>query len=305
MLAATVLMFASCQKSEGYYNPARKISKIYESSEMFYTVAGQTTTYPHEKHMTEEWTWDGNKLKKIDFYHDNGELEETATFTYDGKVVTKIEWTDTSLAEFVYDGKLLKAIKIFIGGAPYSETVVTQRDGKKITEFVAYVYVDNISNSKCARANQTALRLMLPELAAQDIAQHMEVLRDAKSKADTYEVNPIRLTWDDDNVTNMVMTSNAYDTRIEQVYAYDNKTNPYRAFTYYLCGPNVMNDWGSSNNPVLDSTYMTGETYMNYGLHYTYEYDGDWPVKRIYTTEQVSPNFTLTTNQYVYYEYKD
>ena len=31
VLMAAALVFASCQKSEGYYNPDKKINKIYES----------------------------------------------------------------------------------------------------------------------------------------------------------------------------------------------------------------------------------------------------------------------------------
>ena len=305
MLIVATMAFASCQKSEGYFNPDRKINKIYESSETTFTIAGQTTNTTVDKHVSESWTWDGNKLKKIDYYNDNGELENTDVFTYDGDVITKIEWDEQSHVEFVYDKKVLKAIKMYNEDTLYTETIITQRDGKKITELVAYVFANHPSNSKFARANQTALRLLLPELAAKDIAQQMGVMRAAKSKTDTNEINPIRLFWEGDNITKMVMTSNAADIQIEQFYAYDNKINPYRSFVNYLCGPNTINDWGSSNNPVYDSTSMTGEQTLNYGLSYSYEYDGEWPVKRIYTSEIIDPIITHSTKQYVYYEYKD
>ena len=305
VLMAAALVFASCQKSEGYYKPDKKINKIYESSETSYNIAGQSSTNTIEKHVTENWTWNGDKLQKIEFYNDEGELEETDVFTYNGNVITKIEWDNQGHAEFVYDGKLLKSIYFYEEGKPYSEAHVAQRDGKKITEFLIYVFANTTDDTKCAHGGLTAMRLLIPEMAAKDIAQHTETLRSAKSKADTSEINIIKLTWDGDNVTNMVMTSNSTDTRIEQIYAYDNKRNPYKSHTYNLCSPSTMNEWGSSNNPVLDSTYMTGSDYVEFGNHYTYEYDGEWPVMRIFSREIVAPYGTASNKQLVYYEYKD
>ena len=305
VLMAAVLVFASCQKSEGYYNPDKKINKIYESLETSYSIAGATSTNTVEKHVTESWTWNGNKLQKIECYNDEGELEETDVFTYDGNVLTKIEWDNQGRAEFVYDGKLLKSMSFYLEGKPHSEAHVTQRDGKKITEFLTYAFADRAEDSKCTHGKLTAMRLLIPEMAAKDIAQHTEALRSAKSKADITETNTIKLTWDGDNVTNMVMTSDATDTRIEQIYAYDNKRNPFKSHIYNLISPLTMNEWGSSNNPVFDSTNMTGSNYVSFGDRYTYEYDGEWPVTRIYSREIVTSYGTASTKQFVYYEYKD
>ena len=305
VLMAAALVFASCQKSEGYYNPDKKINKIYESSEISYNIAGQSSTNTIEKHVTESWTWDGNKLQKIECYNDEGELEETDVFTYDGNVLTKIEWDNQGRAEFVYDGKLLKSMYFYLEGRPHSEAHVTQRDGKKITEFLTYAFAGRAEDSKCAHGRLTAMRLLIPEMAAKDIAQNTEALRSAKSKADTSEINILKLTWVGDNVTNMVMTSNSTDTRIEQIYAYDNKRNPFKSYSPNLLSPLTMNEWGSSNNPVLDSTHMTGSDYAEFGDHYTYEYDGEWPVMRIFSREIVAPYGTASNKQFVYYEYKD
>ena len=63
-----MFVFASCTK-DGVYKPKKKISKIYQ------TVL--TDPVP-EKVLIESWTWDGKLLSKIDYGDDN-----VVSFTYD------------------------------------------------------------------------------------------------------------------------------------------------------------------------------------------------------------------------------
>jgi len=48
--------------------------------------------------------------------------------------------------------------------------------------------------------------------------------------------------WEGDNITKFVMTSTAADVVVEIIYAYDNKSNPYRGLTSMLFGPDYFNE---------------------------------------------------------------
>lgn len=101
------------------------------------------------------------------------------------------------------------------------------------------------------------------------------------------------------------MTSTAADVVAEKIYAYDNKNNPYRGLTSQLFNPIDFNEWGSANNPVFDSTSITGEQPIHDGSRYTYEYEGQWPTQRTHILDVSTSVVTSWLTTQVYYEYKN
>jgi len=71
--------FNSCQKDQAY-NPEQKIKKIYIMRDIF-----------SPKILWQEWTWDENKLMRIDYYPDDNSLSATEYYTYEENKLIKVE----------------------------------------------------------------------------------------------------------------------------------------------------------------------------------------------------------------------
>lgn len=298
LTVVAIALFASCQKSEGIYNPNKKISKLYEEGIASWTIGDNTQEISTGKNLSEEWTWTGDKLSRIDQFSPTGELESSNIFTYDGDVLVRTDYGDNSHTDFIYDGKKISEIKNYEGDVLSSVLAVTKRDGKKITEMTATTYPTTQPNSKTTHQLQNVLGLLIPESAAECIAHAAK--QHVATKGDPL-VSNITLTWTGNNITKIEATDPS--ANMYMVYAYDNKKSPTKGFIDYLTGYISMNEWGSKNNSILDSivAYNQGEMYYNTCARYTYEYDGDWPVKRTYSTVVESASATSIR----YYEYKD
>ena len=72
-------LFNSCQKDQAY-NPEQKIKKIYIMRDIF-----------SPKILWQEWTWDENKLMRIDYYPDDNSLSATEYYTYEENKLIKVE----------------------------------------------------------------------------------------------------------------------------------------------------------------------------------------------------------------------
>ena len=147
MVLAVACMFAACTK-EGVYNPKEKISKIFESSVSTYTMGSTTTTDETPKHPTESWTWDGKLLSSITYYEGDGTVDETVTFTYDGKQLSKMQTVGSnSYTQFIYDGSKLEKFETYYSNRLESAGTVTY-DGKKVVQIDVVDYDNNKSNEK-------------------------------------------------------------------------------------------------------------------------------------------------------------
>lgn len=298
LTVVAIALFASCQKSEGIYDPGKKLSKLYDESILSWNTGDDTQEYSTGKNLSEEWTWTGDKLSRIDQYSSSGVLESSNTFTYDGDIIVRSDYGDNSYTDFIYDGKKVSEIKNYKEGVLSSVLAVTKRDGKKIAEMTATTYPTTQPNSKTTHQLQNVLELLIPESAAEYIATAAE--KHVATKGDPL-VSNITLTWTGNNITKIEVTEP--NTNMYMVYAYDNKKSPTKGLIDYLSGYLTMNEWGSKNNSIHDSivAYSNGELIYNFSAHYTYEYDGNWPVNRTYST--VTESVSATSIRY--YEYKD
>jgi len=73
--------FYACEKSNlGEYNPKAKIEKVYDESD--------------GRYLLEQWQWDGDMLKSIDYFRKSGNLDYSQNYLYDGKRLSRIEWAN-------------------------------------------------------------------------------------------------------------------------------------------------------------------------------------------------------------------
>lgn len=287
ILAATVLA-AACAK-DGKYNPGAKISKVYESV----TFTSDDTVRTVEKHLTESWTWDGNKLQSIT-YAANGALgPRTVTFEYDGSQISKVVEDNSNYAVFEYDGRRVNTVKEYVGGTLFFTYTFSHKDSK----------IDKIERTRHSDA-KAALNSLVDKAVWTvampcDIRSAMQASEQDKAKNGNKRnaTTTFTLTWDGMNV-GKVEEQSEYSTDIIE-YKYDNKKNPMCNFLYLVLDNASA---GLSKNNVLEEKHTStfdGEP-VTTTVNISYRYDGMWPVE--YTaTLSYADGYASTT----YYEYED
>lgn len=284
---AAIGMFAACQK-DGKYNPQKKIANVYEESLLTttnnYGDGMQTDTNYTPKHLTERWTWDGDKLTQITYIHTIWNMDGTTgrdlseyvvNFTYDGKQLTEVTGDDERMV-FTYDGKKLQKAEIYYGSTtlhttPYI-TMVFEHDGKKISKIIVTENVPGLFKSTLGRMERLLLGNLLPDL--NPVEDVFAVTR--KSGAKETVSATIELTWDGDNVSRVDIKDGQYTA--SETYTYDNKKNPFQGFLYAM-GYGMIGEGleFTNKNNVVKVVYSGSDSYDYSEVNYTYTYDGDWP----------------------------
>ena len=317
---AAIGMFAACQK-DGKYNPKEKIANIYE--ENFYAYPYYSDNEWHSdtintpKHLTECWTWDGNKLTQIAYFEYtnvwNGDGTYTLTqtgedvirFTYDGKQLTEANSNDERMV-FTYDGNYLQKVEIFLKNQTTPlEAFVFEHDGKKIVKMTAVSTSDlhpDKSKPVLGRIENLLLGKMLPDVKL--VERTLDKARKSGTKDDDQLV--FEFIWDGDNISKMISN---YGSRSEATaFAYDDKNNPYKGFVYSMFG-NAMTNEGlefASENNVVKVTYLwsyDGEDYSS-EENYIYTYDGNWPTSFCNIHSDSQENSSNYNRNITYFEYK-
>ena len=292
------LAFTSCQK-DGQFVPKERVSKIYTSN-----------SNSLEKHLECVFTWDDNKLSKIDHLFWNGDLDWTETFSYDNKNrierVEDLEYNE--YVQFKYEGNKLKSLEYYSDGELWLTSIFTYH-GNKISKIDMVIKDSGITMAKKTRFS------LIPPKFKNKISP--------KNDGSDFEVS-IELTWDGSNVSYMKATSIVKDndgeyntndfshTFVEECnYTYDNKLNPLKGLWNIV----TMTDEESimclgifSKNNITSITYTDTVTYIVNGQtetetytsveNYNIAYDGKFPIE-IMTTSQGSSNSRTT-----YYEYE-
>lgn len=296
MVLAVACMFAACTK-EGVYNPKEKISKIFESSVSTYTMGSTTTTDETPKHPTESWTWDGKLLSSITYYEGDGTVDETVTFTYDGKQLSKMQTVGSnSYTQFIYDGSKLEKFETYYSNRLESAGTVTY-DGKKVVQIDVVDYDNNKSN-KTDRLMQTVLQFVMP-VYTENTAKVAKTVATKGSNTST-----IKFEWDGKNISKAILE---YDNdKISVAYTYDEKNNPYQGFLYFIEDEAIGATWGSKNNVLSETVTMSmdGET-DTYKYTFSYEYDGKWPTTKTYSNSDSYMGITYSSKTTTYFEYDD
>lgn len=177
---AVLLAATGCKKDE---QVSKHITKVHTTAKI---TMGETTISEVNTH--EEWNWNGDKLSTLKYYTDST-LRHTATYTYSGDKLTKIEdiYTDGEswyTLEIKYDTK-----------DRISTTKQTSNFGTVVLSEYEYGSSDKVSGVKSTRIN---------------------------ANGETEKVSTYTITWTGDNITAMTNADGETTT-----FAFDSHPNPY------------------------------------------------------------------------------
>ncbi|MDR2979265.1 MAG: hypothetical protein LBV02_02315 [Bacteroidales bacterium] len=267
LLISTVALFTACDEkptetpSEEPSTSTKKISAIYDLDDNNALLA--------------KYIWNGNKLTKIENY-ENGFLDYTETFTYNGSLLTQYDCEDETVT-FSYENNLLsKIVYTYSGSNEWEEYTVAERNGNMITRFDIKVYSDYSKR-------KTEKRQIFKPL--QNREAFFAKLAGRNTKETEIDELSLEFTYSGNNIVTETWTEydNEYgDYAYRYINTYDNKTNPFKNIFMSV----VDAEYWSVNNCLTiteengwDSEYPASSLYATN----SYEYNGDLPVKATIT----------------------
>ena len=278
MALAVVAMFSACTK-DGVYKPAKKISRIYESS-------------GSAKVLSQLWHWDGKKISSIDNYSSSGSISATYNFTYDGNKMSRVDcYANNMYVEFIYEGSKLKKFNSYYRGMLEVSGDVTHK-GSKVSQ-ITITYNDKKSGAKSPELMQFEDNIFELIIPCFNKEQHHKA-----SAAKSVETATYTFTWDGKNISQTVLIAGS--ETVTRKYTYDKKKNPYYGDLFAFFDEDII-EWGSKNNVLTEivTEQYNGETETR-SYNYSYTYDGNWPtIQNIsYTSGDYSSSYTR------YFEYE-
>lgn len=278
-LAALFLVttITSCNKDEaGVYNPDKKIAQIFEKQ------------YNEQEYLTEQWTWDGNVLTKIDYY-DLGEAAGLENFEYIDNKLNKVIDNYLYYSLYFYDEANTKH---------YSKIEYYDNHDNKLSEITFQYTEDKVTSMSITTTAVTKQFLtmfkrgfigkMIPAQSMNQIANIVEKNHANNSKTTTN----VAFVYEGDNVISMsvgnyITTFAGYDQYKNPIYNW----TPFRNY-YEETNPTVF----QYNNPGSMTISFNG---LNFNTTFSYTYDGDYPTY-INTTSEVEGVSVTNTTRIVY-----
>ena len=263
LVIAMTIVFASCTK-DGIYKPKKKISKIYETV--------QTDPNP-TKELKETWTWNGKLLSMIDY--GDGEF---AKFLYTKKQLSSIEGMDSRI-EVNYDekGKYIDNFKVYSDNE-LRATYTFEHGDKHLLTGYTIEYEGGLFNRNSARLVENVFRFLAPEIASEGADEYVQI---ATSNLKGKEKYTVTLTYDGKNVIEKVVNNG--DEKYTYTYTYTEYLNPFYGLLYTYELDNSL----SKNAPATCVRNVAGLPDYNYT--YTYQVDGKVPTQ---ATENMTWSFT-------------
>ena len=266
---AIAISFTSCEDPAGVYKPEKKIAKVYE----------QEVGEP--EYLSQEWTWDGNKVASISYYYD-GEFGGKDEFTYDGDRVEKIRDNYGYYAEYEYNDKQYEKIEYYNPTNELLAEITFQYDGKKISVITLKSYV--VDKNVIKMVERGFIGKMLPKEGMKVVAEKMA----DQSK----ETTVMSLSYDGDNISSLTTGSNVFS--YSDYDTYSNIWFNFFRFSAYEADANSQ--IFSKNNPGKVVSQMGS---INIPTTFIYTYDGNVPA-----TIQANTTFMGTssakTTRFVY-----
>lgn len=278
-VVALVATFTSCKK-DGVYKPGKKIARIYNE------ISGNVDN-AMSKTLASSWTWDGNKLARIDHFYTNGNLYYSEVFTYDGRKLVQVDdYTYGEKIIYTYDGSKLVQGEYYDDGN--LETIITiEHDGSKVSA------IEMLDLSKKQDRHLNPLTGILPQDIVDQISMYSENLEMPQPKGSA--VTRYEFTWDGKNISQYVIIVGG----LRQTYelSYDSHRNPFCNFL----GLNGMNygvgEYASRNNVLnIVYTFQGGGESGTGRATYNYEYNGDYPTLCWW-------DYSANERRAIYYEY--
>jgi hypothetical protein len=298
LLLTLCVSFYSCKK-EGIFNPKQQISKIYADFERSIVVWDPETgeyvykTILFPKFLVQEWTWDKNKLNKIDFWayynwwegEPEGRIWGTDRYYYEKNRLVKIDQNEGYSVRIMYDGAKFDKIEFFNDMHEIWLTMNFTYNNNKISNVKTIVNWDSWKKE----AENKILATFLPKEIVSKLIQKSEEKKSNKSmNEETYNAT---YTYIGNNLKEMVFEYIDEDGDMYRVTAnylsYDSKHNPFYKKTdleiegEFMFGVPLI---ASKNNP-LEAKFVIYEEYYGHvymeklAFKYTYTYDKNYPIE--------------------------
>lgn len=279
LVLGAITFLGSCKPDpEEDFEIKEKISKIYLND---YISEGV-----YEKELREVWNWDGDMLKRIDYYYDFGngdELDETAVFKYDAGYLQEVTIDDYASIKYYYTGNNLSRLEMHDNSQLYAEMAFTYEGEKMIkTTFSTHEGIFSKLNIINNKTYSSILDLTIGGHIAFPLYN-----KKIQSMQLSFEIHH------EYNGTQLVKTYTEYEEdgglyKYEMVYLYDNKKNPFEHNLYYILYNTLELRWISKNNIIRINITQTEiyedetDIYEN-SIIYKYEYnENNYPVTIIY-----------------------
>lgn len=306
-LVSMIASFSSCNKTkEGQFNPKQKISQVYQEESD--NEVGSWHSWGRE--LAEQWNWDGKKLSSINFLA----WDCNETFSYDNKdriiSSTIIDAEGTHLtSEYIYDGKDLTSITLKQGNNIITAKIEFTHEDGKITQFS--ISENDMDSWDEKSYLSSPLHYFFPKSICRDIHRSMiKAQKFAKSAGKAMNTTKFKVTWDGNNISSL--STSLWGMTIKVNYTYDNKLNPYNNLMSWMGFSSGMEmgvfSMFNKNNPIQIHEQITGwGENEDLTIHYTYEYDGNYPTKSTCESPVIDENWeydpetgeeNVTTNEY-------
>lgn len=272
-LLSVVLLFGSCQKEEGAFNPKQKIQSQYVSTNGEFV--GETT-----------YTWDGDNLVSM-FRRTAEPITDSSqmSFEYDGHLVTDIHLLYKSGnrvdSKLFYDDKGRITMLYGVGA---SDTAFFSYDGNRIKSIVCHQY-----DSKKG-IQSSSISSFLPKSVADDIQKKLQSVSLPKS---TYSLEIIiNFEWSGKSISKILTHIDIAGVLVSDYttdFKYGNLKNPLYKLPSGCFEPIVLMGLYRPDDlfveyGLLEYTLVTYDSYVN-GVHdpapmvwehATYSYDGEY-----------------------------
>ena len=277
--------FLSCRKDETY-NPEQKIQRIYEIG------------YVGPKYLIQEWTWDNDRLMKIDYYRDIS-LYLTEHYTYEKNKLVKVE-DDDGYYKISYTHLKYKKIEYYQDGrliATWDFSYLNNKVSKIIFSYENnHFFVNQMINGR-----------FLSSLMSKEVISTLENF-DKGSKSDFQTTITIKYKYTGGNIREMKLAFDDQDHSVTIFYkSYDKEQNPFYKHIEFTNNPftNLLNVASSKNNPIdvfllieLPPRISGQEKfYQEKTYKYSYKYDNNFPVE-----EEQTENDMYRYKRYYEYE---
>lgn len=266
-----VTTFTSCDKDEaGVFNPKKKISQIYYKD------------YDGQEYLSEQWTWDGDLLSKVDYYVD-GVLDGSESYEYIDKKLNKVIDTDLYYSLYTYDeNDNYSKIEYYDDNGVLVADVTFQYTEDKVSQMSITTY--SVTKHFFTMLKRSFIGKMLKAEEMDLVVKEVKKNQINNSKSTTNVV----LVYNGDNIS--TLTVGEYITTFTN---YDQFKSPYY---YYF----PFNNYTGEANPIVfnvnnPGTMTTAFDEVDIVTTYAYTYDGDYPTYVQTTTETFGQSITTTT----------
>ncbi|MDR0207145.1 MAG: hypothetical protein LBI45_07830 [Bacteroidales bacterium] len=260
---ALCILAMGCEK-EGVYNPDKKIKRVFIQVEN------------GEKYLSQEWTWEKNLLKKIQYnspYHSSWE----EYYSYEKNKLVKVEKSIGYYWEITYKGDTYDKVEYFDKQGMILISAKFTYEKKKVSrvDFSMFYYEEYLIYKMSDGG-------FMSNIFSKDLLIDIEKnASKSKSKPDAFTCK-ITFTYDKDNIKERVIEYSEEDYTMKTSHKfekYDNKYNPlYRFYSQFVGTDFVF----SKNNPLIiniefSETEDNYSDFERYTITYDYTYNDKFP----------------------------